>query len=139
MSSTPTISPRKQQELMQAMEKLGIRENDLSEEFIRGSGAGGQKINKTSVVVQLSHIPSGISIRCQQGRSQAMNRFYARRLLVEKIEEKLLAEKSARQQLIEKIRRQKRKRSKRAKEKVLQAKKHQSEKKARRRPDLREV
>lgn len=139
MSSIPTVSPRKQQELMQAMEKLGIRENDLSEEFIRGSGAGGQKINKTSVVVQLSHIPSGISIRCQQGRSQAMNRFYARRLLVEKIEEKLLAEKSAKQQLIEKIRRQKRKRSKRAKEKVLQAKKHQSEKKARRRSDLREI
>jgi protein subunit release factor B len=110
----------------------------VDEHFIRGSGKGGQKINKTSSCVQLVHRPSGIEIRCQQTRSQADNRYWARRELCDRIEENLLGEKSARQQAAEKIRRQKRRRSRRAKARMLDAKTRQGEKKKMRgrvRPD----
>ena len=120
------VSEKKMADLVKKMAALGIREEDLAEDFIRGSGAGGQKINKTSAVVLLSHRPSGIQVRCQEGRSQGLNRYYARKRLVEKLEFKVLGAKSALQQKIEKLRRQKRKRSKRAKEKVLKEKKHTS-------------
>lgn len=123
------VSPAKIKDLEQRMEALGIHESDLTEEFIRGSGHGGQKINKSSIVVQLTHQPSGISLRCQEGRSQALNRYYARKRLVEKLEAQVLGEASEQQQKIEKIRRQKRKRSKRFKEKMLQEKRIQAEKK----------
>lgn len=112
------------------MTRLGIRESDLMEDFVKGSGAGGQKINKTSMAVSIRHAPSGIIVRCQESRSQALNRFLARRLLCEKLERKVLGLQSEEQQRIEKLRRQKRKRSKRAKEKMLANKKHHSEKKA---------
>ena len=116
------------------MEKLQIRESDLEEHFIRGSGSGGQKINKTSSCVQLTHRPSNSEIRCQKTRSQADNRYWARRELCNRIEEQLLGEKSAKQQAIEKIRRQKRRRSRRAKARMLDAKtKHGEKKKLRRR------
>ena len=118
------------------MARLGVREADLVEDFVKGSGAGGQKINKTSVAVFLVHPASGLSVRCQESRSQALNRFLARRLLVEKLEARVSGERSAEEQRREKIRRQKRKRSKRAKEKMLGDKKHHAEKKAmRRRPN----
>jgi len=111
------------------MEKLQILEADLEENFIRGSGSGGQKINKTSSCVQLNHAPSGIEIRCQKTRSQADNRFWARRDLCERIEEKTIGEKSTKQQAFEKVRRQKRRRSRRAKAKMLDAKTKQGSKK----------
>lgn len=111
------------------MLRLGIRESDLIEEFVKGSGAGGQKINKTSVAVSLRHLPTGLMVRCQESRSQALNRFLARRLLADKIEERILGKKSEEEQRREKIRRQKRKRSRRAKEKMLADKKHQGLKK----------
>ena len=111
------------------MERLGIRESDLEESFIRGSGSGGQKINKTSSTVVLVHKPSGIEVRCQRERSQAMNRFFARRDLCDRMEEKTLGEASKRQQAIEKIRRQKRKRSKRAKARMVEGKRIQGAKK----------
>ncbi len=123
------VSESKQKELESKMHRLGIHESDIVEQFVRGSGAGGQKINKTSVTVLLQYLPLGITIRCQKTRSQALNRFWARRLLVEKVEEKFFKEKSEKQQNFEKIRRQKRKRSRRAKEKMLQEKHHHSEKK----------
>jgi len=128
--SIASVSDSKIRELEERFRKLGIREEDLSEEFIRGSGAGGQKINKTSVVVQLRHLPSGVAVRCQESRSQALNRFMARRLLADKLEEIVFKEKSARQQLAEKIRRQKRRRSRRAKDKMLESKRHQAAKKS---------
>ncbi len=123
------ITAEKWEKLQAQMEKLGILEQDLQEHFIRGSGKGGQKINKTSSCVQLIHAPSGIEIRCQKTRSQADNRFWARRELCERMEGKVLGEKSARQQAIEKIRRQKRRRSRRAKAKMLDEKSKQGAKK----------
>ncbi len=130
------VSPEKQKQLEEKMAQLGLREEDLIEDFVKGSGAGGQKINKTSMAVSLRHEISGLSVRCQESRSQAMNRFLARRLLCEKLEEKALGRESSEQQRREKIRRQKRKRSKRAKEKMLTNKKlHASKKEMRRRPD----
>lgn len=120
------------------MDRIGILERDLDEHFIRGSGSGGQKMNKTSSCVQLIHKPSGTEIRCQKTRSQADNRYWARRELCERIEGKMLGEKSAKQQASEKIRRQKRRRSRRAKAKMLDAKSKQGQKKKRRgsiRPD----
>lgn len=123
------ITAEKQEKLQMRMEALGISENDLDEHFIRGSGKGGQKINKTSSCVQLVHRPSGTEIRCQQTRSQADNRYWARRELCDRIEERVLGDKSARQQVAEKIRRQKRRRSRRAQAKMLDAKTKQGTKK----------
>ena len=114
------------------MNSLGIYERDIEESFVRSSGAGGQHVNKTSTCVQLLHRPTGIIVKCQQDRSQTINRFLARRLLLERIERQILGRKTAEQQLHEKIRRQKRRRSRRAKEKMLSDKHHQSKKKQRR-------
>ena len=121
------VSKETQDQLVERMESLGIREGDLVEKFILGSGKGGQKINKTSTCVYLKHIPTGIEIKCQRERSRELNRLYARRDLCEKIEERISTEKSERQKAVEKIRRQKRKRSKRAQEKILANKKHRSD------------
>jgi protein subunit release factor B len=127
------ITPEKWEKLRERMNALEIREEDLSEQFIRGSGKGGQKINKTSSCVQLRHAPSGIEIKCQSSRLQASNRFFARRDLCDKIEERILGAESRKKQDQEKIRRQKRRRSRRAKNKMLEGKHQQSEKKVRRR------
>jgi len=131
------ISSEKDKALKEKMERLEIHEKDLEEKFIRSSGKGGQHVNKVSTCVYLKHIPTGMEVKCQQERSQSLNRFLARRILVDKIESLVLKEESAEQQRIAKIRRQKRKRSKRAKLKILADKKKQAEKKQSRtfRPD----
>jgi protein subunit release factor B len=128
------VSPGKEKSLNERMQALGIREQDIEEQFVRSSGAGGQKVNKTSSCVVLHHRPSGIRVKCQQERSQALNRFLARRLLVDKIEARIKGAASAAEQEIARIRRQKRKRSRRAKEKMLAAKQRQGEKKSLRAP-----
>ncbi len=117
------VSADKEYSLLLRMQGLGIREEDIDERFIRGSGSGGQKINKTSSCVQLLHRPSGLEVRCQRERSQALNRFIARRMLCDKIEARLLGAASKQEQAHEKIRRQKRRRTRRGKEKMLEAKK----------------
>lgn len=112
------------------MAHLGIYEEDLKESFVRSGGAGGQNVNKVSTCVVLFHEPSRTLVRCQTERSQGLNRFLARRLLCDKIEEKTLGEKSAKRQAVEKVRRQKRRRSRRAKEKMLDEKHHNAARKA---------
>ncbi|MEJ2744321.1 MAG: peptide chain release factor-like protein [bacterium] len=124
------VSPKKERELAARMRLLGIREEDCEEKFIRSSGHGGQNVNKTSTCVFLRHRPSGISVKCQEERSRALNRFLARRRLVERLEEIKEGRLSAEQQRREKIRRQKRRRSRRAKAKMLAEKRMHSEKKA---------
>jgi len=124
-----SVSQKKEDALLTRMEKLGIREEDLRESFVRSSGPGGQKVNKTSSCVVLVHVPTGLSVKCQNERSRAMNRFLARRTLVDRIERIQKGRASLQRQKIEKIKRQKRKRSKRAQEKVLRLKHIQSEKK----------
>ncbi len=124
------VTARKQHELNERMRRLGIRPEDITESFVRSSGPGGQKINKSSTCVVLLHRPTGIQVKCQSERSQALNRFLARRILLDKIERQQLGALSAEQQLREKIRRQKRKRSRRAKAKMLANKRHQAVKKA---------
>jgi len=101
------------------MDKLGVRESDLKETFVRSSGPGGQKVNKTSSCVFLIHTPTGLTVKCQQERSQALNRFLARRILLDRIEKLQSGLISAEEMRIAKIRRQKRRRSKRAKERML--------------------
>jgi len=122
-----SVSKAKEQALRVKMERLGIRERDLEEKFIRSSGRGGQKVNKTSSCVYLKHRPTGIEVKCQQERSQARNRFLARRILANKIETRILGKLSEERKRIEKIRRQKRRRSKRAKEKMLRDKRKRAE------------
>lgn len=124
------VGKEKFEDLQTRMEQLGIREDDLVEKFILGSGKGGQKINKTSSCVYLKHLPTGIEVKCQQDRSREMNRFLARRELCEKIAEKQHKIKTEKQHAREKIRRQKRRRSRRSKEKMLEGKKHRSQKKS---------
>jgi peptide chain release factor len=128
------VSEEKEAALWRRWEELEIRPEDVVESFVRSGGAGGQNVNKVATCVQLKHLPSGIEVKCQQARTQAMNRYYARKILADKVETIKLGAASAEQQRIEKLRRQKRKRSKRAKEKMLDAKRQHSEKKAARKP-----
>lgn len=112
---------------LQKAEELKINHTDILESFIRGSGKGGQKINKTSSCVLLRHQPTGIEVRCQKHREQSANRLSAYKLLILKIEQKIKGVESDRAREIFKIRKQKRKRSKRAKDKMLEQKHHHSE------------
>ena len=123
------VSPLKESFLQEKMKTLNIHEEDIRESFVRSQGRGGQNVNKTSTCVYLKHIPTGIEVKCQQERSQALNRYRARVILVNKIDKLIKGKESEEKQRIEKIRRQKRKRSKRAKEKMLLQKKLVSEKK----------
>ena len=108
------VSPEKQKALQEALVKWDIREEDVMERFIRSQGAGGQKVNKTSSAVYLKHLPTGIEIKMQKERSQALNRFLAWRLLAEKVGERKSG-KSLHQQEREKIRKQKGRRLRRTK------------------------
>ena len=131
------ITSKKWDQLHLKMKELRIFENDIEENFILGSGHGGQKLHKTESCVYIKHKPTGIQVKCQQSRLRDSNRYFARRLLCEKVEYLLFKKKSEKQQAIEKIRRQKKKRSKRAKQKILDEKHKQSDqKKLRKKPAI---
>jgi protein subunit release factor B len=116
------VSTAKSLALAARMAALGIREEDLEEQFVHAGGKGGQNVNKVATCVVLSHRPSGLQVKCQRERTQGLNRHYARSLLCDKLERRLLGAASAEEQRIEKLRRQKRRRSRRAKEKMLREK-----------------
>ncbi len=124
------VSPEKEQALRQKLRRFNILEDDLKENFVRSQGPGGQNVNKTSTCVYLKHIPSGIEVKCQEERSQVLNRYRARVILANKIENEILGRQSEERKRIEKIRRQKRRRSRRAKLKILEGKRKQGEKKS---------
>ncbi|MDX8431542.1 MAG: peptide chain release factor-like protein [Candidatus Algichlamydia australiensis] len=121
-----TTKKSKEEALAARMKKLGIEEDDLVEKFILGSGSGGQKVNKSHTCVYLKHLPSGIEVKCQQERSRALNRYLARKRLCEEMENRLFEKESAAAKEIAKIRKQKKRRSRRTKEKILEEKHQRS-------------
>jgi peptide chain release factor len=124
------VSAEKERQLVERMVALDVREEDIEEQFVRSSGAGGQNVNKVSSCVLLHHRPSGVRVRCQKERSQGLNRFLARRILLEKIASLRRGAALEAEQRIAKIRRQKRKRSRRAKLRLLEEKRRRGETKA---------
>lgn len=114
--------------------ELKIYPKDIEESFVLGSGAGGQKINKTASCVLLRHTPTGTEVRCQKHREQSKNRLSAYKLLFNKIEFNIKGVESEKAKKIHKLRKQKQRRSKKAKEKILEAKRQRAEIKKTRKP-----
>lgn len=112
------VRPEKEDRLHERMKELGIIEEDIKETFIRSGGPGGQSVNKTATCVQIKHIPTGIVVKSQEGRSQGLNRFLARRLLVSRIEKSLLGQGSPEEEKRKKIRKQKQRSRRRTKKKL---------------------
>jgi len=135
MSAFP-VSAEKESQLAQRMAELGVNEAELEENFVRSGGHGGQNVNKSATCVMLLHRPTGLQVKCQTTRQQGLNRFIARRILLDKIEARKRGYVAAHRAEIEKIRRQKRKRSRRAKDRMLADKtRHGAKKEMRRRVD----
>ena len=123
------VSLEKEDQLAQRMAALGVREFEIEESFVRSGGHGGQNVNKVATCVMLLHRPSGLQVKCQDTRQQGLNRFLARKLLLDKIEAREKSRADAERARIEKLRRQKRGRSRAAKQRMLADKLHQATKK----------
>jgi len=121
MARTP-VHPDKQRDLLERFERLGVLEKDLEERFVRASGRGGQKLNKTSSCVWLTHKPTGILVKCEESRSQALNRFLARRRLAEKLEHQRGERQDEEEKAREKIRRNKARAKRRVRKKLAASK-----------------
>lgn len=119
------VSPGKENALLKRMERLGVFEKDLEETFVRSRGRGGQNVNKNSTCVYLKHIPTEISVKYDKERSQLLNRFFARRELLNRIEEATTGVCSAEQTKIEKIKKQKARRKRKSLNKISTAKSDQ--------------
>ena len=132
MSAFP-VTAEKESQLSQRMAALGVQEAEIEETFVRSGGHGGQNVNKTATCVMLLHRPTGLQVKCQTTRQQGLNRFIARRVLLDKIETLQKGFVASERARIEKIRRQKRRRGRRAKERMLADKSHHSTKKQARR------
>lgn len=131
------ITPKKWEQLRQTMQQLNINEADIDEKFILGSGSGGQKVNKSNTCVYLKHHPTQHTIKCQKTRSREDNRYFARKRLCEKISDNHAHIVSEKKKAISKLKHQKKRRSRRAKQKILDNKHHQSSIKAqRKKPDI---
>ena len=128
MNDAKTI-PDKEAQILRRMETLGVLESDVRQTFVRSGGHGGQNVNKTSTCVMLTHLPTGLQVKCQTTRQQAVNRLIARNLLLDKIESARRERFTAARSEKEKLRRQKRGRSRGAKERILANKSHNSSKK----------
>ena len=128
MDSFP-VRLEKEDQLAQRMTALGVRETDIQETFVRSGGHGGQNVNKTATCVMLLHRPTGLQVKCQSTRQQGLNRFLARKLLLDKIEERRKSRAEAERARLEKLRRQKRGRSRAAKQRMLADKSHHAAKK----------
>ena len=131
--SQQVISPQKEKELKERMRRLGVSESDWQESFLRSSGKGGQNVNKVATCVYLYHAPTKLSVKCQEERHQGANRYLARCLLLDKIEQLKLSKERAVIDRQEKQRRQRRKRSLSGKEAVLENKRRHKQRKEGRR------
>lgn len=129
--STFPVSPEKAGQLAQRLAALGVREADLEESFVRSGGHGGQNVNKVSTCVMLLHRPTGLQVKCQDTRQQGLNRFLARKLLLDKIAARQKSRADAERSRLEKIRRQKRGRSQGARQRMLADKSHHAAKRNR--------
>jgi len=129
MSSFP-VTREKENQLAQRMAALRVTEAEIEETFVRSGGHGGQNVNKSATYMMLLHRPTGLQVKCQTTRQQGLNRFIARRLLLDKIERLHTGVVATERARVEKIRRQKRRRSRRAKDRMLANKAHHSVKKA---------
>ena len=132
MSALP-VKPDSEDQFAQRMAALGVREADLEETFVRSGGHGGQNVNKTATCVMLLHRPTGLQVKCQATRQQGLNRFLARQLLLDKIEALQKGRVDTERARLEKLRRQKRGRSRSAKQRMLADKSHHAAKKESRR------
>ena len=115
------VTSQKEAELLTRMERCGVREGDLDESFIRSGGPGGQHVNRSATCVYIKHRPTGLEVKMQKSRSQALNRFYARRRICELIEEKSGDIVSAEEVKRDKLRKQKARRRKKSKKKYNEA------------------
>ena len=109
------VTEQKAEQLAKRMEALGLREQDLKESFVRSTGPGGQHVNKASTCVVLTHVPTAVTVKVQDGRSQALNRYHARKRLCEAMEARLLGKASPQAQRVARLRKQKDRRRRRHK------------------------